>query len=160
MVRKNHDAGASAGCCASASAAADGAAAGVTAAAGGGAAGAAGAGGGAGAGASGPTSATIAGRASGFSCAPRSKTSPGPGWIFVVGERGATCVIIPVSSSTGISRPAFADSPRITISRSRSRPLGSVRISSCVSHVSSGIARVTVSSTRTTGGYAYLRSST
>ncbi len=112
-----------------------------------------------GGGASGPTSATIAGLGSGFSCAPRSKISPGPGWIFVVGERGATCATIPVSSRTGIRRPAFADSPRITISRSRSRPLGSVRISSWVSHVSSGSARVTVSSTRTIGGHAYLRSS-
>ena len=49
---------------------------------------------------------------------------------------------------------------RASRSRARARlPFGSVRISSCVSQVSSGSTRVTASSTRTIGGHAYLRSS-
>ena len=74
---------------------------------------------------------------SGFSCAPTSKISPGPGWIFVVGERGAACVNSLESSSSDTSLPALADSPRSVSSRCPSFPR-TLRSSSCVSHVSSG----------------------
>ena len=66
---------------------------------------------------------SAAGGGSGFSCAPRSKISPGPGWILVVGERGAACANSFDSSSSCTSRPAFADSPRSTTSRCASLPL-------------------------------------
>ena len=47
-----------------------------------------------------------------FSCAPRSKISPGPGWILVVGPRCAACVNICDSSKSCTSWPALAVSPR------------------------------------------------
>jgi hypothetical protein len=90
----------------------------------------------------------------GFNCAPTSKISPGPGWIFVVGERGAACVNGFESSSSETSLPAFADSPRSVNSRWPSFPR-TLRSSSCVSHVSSGSRCVMSSSACTVPGKAY-----
>ena len=101
----------------------------------------------------------VCGNGSVFNCAPRSKISPGPGWIFVVGERGAACSNTFESSSSDTSRPAFALSPRSTISRRASLPRAVVFISSCVSHVSSGNSLVTSSTTCSAAGNAYLRCS-
>ncbi len=58
-----------------------------------------------------------AGAGDGFSCAPTSKISPGPGCILVVGERGAAWVNNFESSSSETNRPALADSPRSVNSR-------------------------------------------
>ena len=97
-----------------------------------------------------PTPAAVAnctgcGGGSGFSCAPRSKISPGPGWILVVGERGAACSNSFDSSNSEMRRPAFALSPRTRISRCGSLPFAVLFISNCVSQVSSGRSLVTSS---------------
>ena len=99
-----------------------------------------------------------AGFGSGRNCAARSKISPGPGWILVVGERGAACVNTFDSSNSVIRRPALPDSPRISSSRWVSLPRVWVFTSICVSHVSSGSSLVISSSTCTEDGKANLRS--
>jgi hypothetical protein len=104
------------------------------------------------------SSGAAGGGVSGLSCAPTSKISPGPGWILVVGERGADCVKSFDSSSSETRRPALADSPRSVSSRWPSLPRTLLN-SSCVSQVSSGRMRVMSSSTWTAPGNAYLRSS-
>ena len=81
----------------------------------------------------------------------RRRSRPGPGCILVVGERGAACVKSFESSSSATRRPAFADSPRRTMSRVASLPRP-VWNSNCVSQVSSGRMRVTSSSTCTVPG--------
>ncbi len=106
-----------------------------------------------------PTSARRSGGVRGFSCAPRSKISPGPGWILVVGPRCAACAKSCDSSSSCTSRPALAVSPRTSRSRCVSLPFARLFSSNCVSQVSSGSSLLTVSTTASALGNAYLRSS-
>ncbi len=68
-------------------------------------------------------SASCGGAGRGLSCAPRSKISPGPGWILVVGPRWPDCAKSCDSSMSCTRRPAFNVSPRTRISRWISLPL-------------------------------------
>ncbi len=104
-------------------------------------------------------SAMVWGSASGRTCTPMSKDSPGPGLSLVVGERGVAWPTSAAFSSSEMSLPAFADSPLRNTLRSTTFPRTVVLYSNWVSQVSSGKSRVISSSTRATPGVACLRSS-